>query len=995
MNLALSLVMLLSGAATLVLEIVWIRELGLSLGRTYGALVTVSAAFLAGLAGGALIAHRLVQARGGLVRTHLIAGSLALIFPTLVAGFDSALDALAGTVPAGSRLFCLVAYPAAGLAILVPAVLLGLALPLVLRLAGPRPRAGWYSGLSALGGSAGALAVSFVLLPSLGTAAAGRAGGILAMLAAAVAAFAPAEEAQVARSGRADAAAEEAQQARSGRAGAESGAEPGRVAYGLLALVALVGALGMLLELSWVRYFTLVIGSTSFALGLILAAFIGGSALGALAADRSLARAGAALGGLRTPGGAAAVAGVAVLALLYPLGRLPLWTIHLHAAALSFGVQQAALFGVAALTMLVPAMALGAVFPFAVATARAPRRIGWLVAAGTAGSVAGTFLWGGVVMPVLGLQRTLAAAALGLIGSGTAWGSGRLVGLAAAGAALGIVQLAIPVWSPAVMSAGAFHYAPIYAAKAATMGGDVEAAVQSFGKVIAASDGPDAMVAVRQQPDGTRSLVMDGKADASTLGDMRTQRLLGHLPGMLHPRGRALVIGLGSGVTAGSLLDYRFERVDVVELVGRVTQVAPLFSADSRAPLTDPRTYLTVGDARTFVNRTRDTYDVITSEPTNPWVAGAAALFTQEFFERCRSRLSPDGLMCQWVPAYHQNPEDFRAILAAFHNAFPYATLWESTAGLDYLLIGGPLPIPVSMHAFEAALQEREIAADLAEVEIRDATDVLARFVCGPPGLDALTAGITPVTDDRMGLEFTGPRARQEQRGGREIANRVRRQQTDVTGLLADAPPGLSLDIQDRWLKEEALTALRDGKVTTAEDLLVRASQRSLRHGTRPTFLKGFFLASVRERAARQDLAGAASELARLETLLPGDPDLINERGQLLLRQGDLAGARAIYEELTNRAPNNPHAWRNLAQTALMSEDRLTTIRAARRALALVPHEPEVAQLLARTLYQQGNLREAYENYTRALTLDPASLESRIGLSVVASALGREEEGNL
>jgi Flp pilus assembly protein TadD len=275
-------------------------------------------------------------------------------------------------------------------------------------------------------------------------------------------------------------------------------------------------------------------------------------------------------------------------------------------------------------------------------------------------------------------------------------------------------------------------------------------------------------------------------------------------------------------------------------------------------------------------------------------------------------------------------------------------------------------------------------------VEIRDAEDLLSRFVCGPEGVELLSMGVVPVSDDRLELEFSGPRSRRDTSGAREIARRVARQQSDVSAFVSGAPPGLALDVQDRWLKEQALELLRDGKPESAASLLVRASQSALARNQRPTFLKGFFLASVRERVSRGDLAGARDELEKLAKLLPADPDLENERGQLLVQRGAFAEARAIYERLTKEAPDNPHGWRNLALTSLMTEDRPTAIRAARRALTLVPYEPELRTLLGRAFYQQGDLREALDHYTRALALDPASAESRVGLALVAQALGHE-----
>jgi spermidine synthase len=602
---AASCVMLLSGAATLVLEIVWVRQLGLALGRTHAALSTVTAAFLAGLAGGAYLSVRCARARPALIQAHLAAGVLGVLFPALVRALEAVLAVLAGWLGGGSHVFGLVSHALAAALVLVPAMLLGSALPLVLRIRGDA-RTGWFSGVSAAGAAAGALATGFLLLPRLGNAATARTGALIAL---AAAAFAALLEETGDRSPESGVAAVRAP---------DSGL---RTPDSALLLLATVGALAMLLELSFVRYFTLMLGSTTFALALILAGFIAGSSAGSLTADRIMSFARRRnLTASSWPGVSAVLAGVAVIALVPVLGRLPVWLVSLHSGSLSFDAQQLALFAVTTLTMLVPAMALGAVFPLAVATA--PKRPGALIAASTSGSVAGTLAWGAFVLPVLGLQRTLVACALALIGSGTAWCSGRLAGVAVTALALLAVQAFIPTWKPHVMAAGVHHYSNVYAQRARQLECSMDAALESFGRILAYRDGPDGSVAVRQQADGTRSLVIDGKADASTMGDMRTQRLLGHLPALLGPGRRGLVIGLGSGVTLGSLLSYGFERVDVVELSRDVVHYAPFFSADSRAPLADPRAHVVVQDARALLARPDARWDVITSEPRLPSVPG-------------------------------------------------------------------------------------------------------------------------------------------------------------------------------------------------------------------------------------------------------------------------------------------------------------------------------------------------------------------------------------
>jgi spermidine synthase/Flp pilus assembly protein TadD len=550
-----------------------------------------------------------------------------------------------------------------------------------------------------------------------------------------------------------------------------------------------------------------------------------------------------------------------------------------------------------------------------------------------------------------------------------------------------------PAWQPAVLASGAYHYAADYARWARDTRRDHDTVVRELGRILAYRDGPDAAVAVREGPDGTRSLLIDGKSDAATLRDMRTQRLLGHLPAVLGPAPRsALVIGLGCGVTAGSLLAHPLERLDIVEILPAVAEAASFFSPDSRAPLRDRRTRLFLADARTHLAGTDRVYDLITSEPTNPWVAGAAALFTREFFARCRRALSPAGVMCQWLPAYHQSVDDFLAIVAAFRTAFPDATLWESYRGLDYLLIAGAGARAGAVDAarLARAFEDRVVASDLAEVEIRDVEDLLSRFVCGPEALRRLARAAVPVSDDRLELEFSGPRHVAAGLGGQAIAALLERAREDAGAMLASLPPGTARDLEARRLKEQALDRLRARDVQGAAGLLARARNAASGSGRPPAFLKGFFLSSVRERVARGDRAGALRDLEALATLLPGDPDVDNERGQVLIAGGDAGAARALYERLTARSADYVHGWRNLAVLASAAGDRAAAARALRRALLLAPHEPELHVLLAESLLEQGKLAEATAHYQRALGLDPAALAPKQRLRLIATALGRD-----
>src|SRR5262249_50805088 len=153
--------------------------------------------------------------------------------------------------------------------------------------------------------------------------------------------------------------------------------------------------------------------------------------------------------------------------------------------------------------------------------------------------------------------------------------------------------------------------------------------------------------------------------------DMLTQKLLAHLPLLLHPDPRrTAVIGLGSGVTLGAALRHGVTQVDVVEISPEVVEAAALFERDNSGALHDPRTRLILADGRPHLQLSDARYDAIISEPSNPWMAGVASLFTKEFFRAARGRLAPGGIICQWAHTYDLSAADLRSIAATFSSVF-------------------------------------------------------------------------------------------------------------------------------------------------------------------------------------------------------------------------------------------------------------------------------------------------------------------------------------
>ncbi len=640
----------LSGAAALVYEVAWTRLLTLYLGHGIAAASTVLAAFMGGLAVGAGVAGPKSDhtPRARAMRTYavleLVIAGLALAMPfgmsavaPLLAGAYA--DGDGGAAFAGLRLMVSV------VAVALPAVAMGATFPYVARWyvpnAGAATRdAGALYAANTIGAALGALVTGFVLLPALGLRATTAVGVAmnLAVAAAAwtlagrvVAAGAPAEiPVPVPVAGTPP--------ARSGRKAVRPVATPalGLVPRPMLAALALgiSGFLSLGLQIVWSRLLAQILGPTTYAFSLVVAIFISGLALGALLGRKLADRAAQPAAGL------AAVLAVAVTAV-----SLSAWTVDagLRAMAEVVASPQASFESVLLRQVLLVAgwllplaIALGCAFPFAIRTGTGREQslgadLGLIYAVNTIGAIAGSLAAAFVLIPAWGLHGSLralgvgaTAAAVALVLAAGVRGRARLWTLAGCGVAAAATAL-LPQWSPTLMSSGAYKYA-------ASMTPETLEVSLAAGHLLYYREGAVATVSVREAA-GTTSLAIDGKVDASNAGDMLTQRLLAHVPMLLHPAPRrAAILGLGSGVTLGSALRHPVERVDVLEISPEVVEASRFFEPENGAALRDARTRLIVGDGRTHVMLGRSNYDVIISEPSNPWMAGIASLFTREFF---------------------------------------------------------------------------------------------------------------------------------------------------------------------------------------------------------------------------------------------------------------------------------------------------------------------------------------------------------------------------
>ncbi len=556
---------------------------------------------------------------------------------------------------------------------------------------------------------------------------------------------------------------------------------PKWVATAALMATAASGAASMIYEVSWIRLLTLVLGGSTYAFTVMVAAFILGIAIGSalVASVRPLAR-----GGLAVFGGFEVAVAFIVLALVPLYNRLSYFYVTLASGIPrepeAYPQFLAVGFLVCVSVMLVPTILLGATFPLAARlSARSIATLGGGVgkayAFNTGGTLVGTIIAAHLLFPLLGLHGTIAfAAALNMAAgvlcltgaermraraerrAGGRWMSPAHAGIAALLFLFGALLHAGPRLDHHILSRGMFRTLP----SGFESYGQFRAWVASSTDILYYKDGAEDSVAVLDHREHL-TLQVNGKPDASSEGDMPTQIGVGHIPMLLHPApDRVLLVGLGSGATSAAILAHEQVTLTTVELSPQVVAAAKFFSPFTRDVLQDARLDLVIEDAKAYMGLSRERFDLIISVPSNPWVAGNASLFTLESFELMRSSLTEAGMVVQWFHDYEMTDDAVKTILRTFTEAFPYTRLFHTGAGRDFALIGSENPVPYDAARIESILGSNPVVRDDLErhLSISSALGVFTRNVLDDRGLRELARGGRIHRDHRPILDFQAPR---------------------------------------------------------------------------------------------------------------------------------------------------------------------------------------------------------------------------------------------
>lgn len=912
-----------SGMAALVYEVVWMRQLTLIFGTTLYGISTVLAVFMAGLALGSLILGRIADRSKNPLRLYAFLqggiGIYVFFTPPIFKLINSLQIYFARNYVLDFSGFNFIRFGLCFLVLLIPTTLMGGTLPVIVKFFVRLKKElganiGRLYSLNTLGGVFGSFLAGFALILFLGVKGTIYLAATINLLIA-TGVFLLSQRIVLAP---AKAAANQ-----SSPSYQEKSPAPDRrkIAWLVLILFGFSGFAALSLEVSWSRVLAMVLGSSVYAFSIILTTFLLSITLGSWLISKFIDRSKNLLFWFM----AIEIAlGFSVILLTPLFGHLPYLFLEVFkVSGGSFWSLQFMEFLLAALVMILPTTLMGAAFPI-VSKICAPelKRVGCSIGnvyfTNTSGAIFGPLVTGFLFIPLFGLRQSIFIAAFiylaigGLIVIFSPFKRGRIK-IYTLSLLVIIVTLSffIPDWNENILNCGVYVHAKEYLQNNPNdLLGVIKEQTSYFYK-----EGLSATVAVRETKTGHLALLIDGKADAGTQNDMNTQLILGHLPMLLHedPQ-QVLVVGLGSGVTLGAVQQHQeLKEVDMVEIEPAVVEAAAYFSQYNHNALSDPRLNLIIADARNYVLITNKKYDVITAEPSNPWMTGNASLFTREQFELYKKRLKPGGIMFQWLHAYKLRPQEVKIIVATFKEVFPHTVLWQGVFGRNLFLIGTEQPLAVDFAAFREKMARAKIKQDLGQVYLDNAFLLLSCALLNEEGVGNFSQGAPIHTDNHPILEFQAPK-----------------------GIFL--PSGMTVSATLKALEQRrsnVFTILKEIEDAALEEkiaLYVRSRIQSM---------QGEILLSRDEPLKR-----VVAEYQKALSIAP-DIDQVKKRlagfffigGEMHFAQKLYQKAEDLYHQAITHDPQQRHYYQALAEVYIQQDNRQGAIGVYQQALAVEPND--------------------------------------------------------
>ena len=971
----------LSGAAGLIYQVAWAKALGLIFGHTVYAVATVLAVFMGGLAAGSACIGRWGERYPKPVFLYsrleflvAVTGALSLGGLSCVRSlYEAAYPSVSGSQP----LLLALRFLGATAVLFIPTFLMGGTFPVLVRSLTRQSeelgaRVSQLYWINTLGAVAGTLFSGFVALPVFGL-------RVTIIFAAVLNLFAGLIVLWIAKSSRV---ASVERSMRTSAAGDLQQRSSNSSAF-LLFLFAAVGGTAFAYEIAWTRLLATAIGSSTYAFTLMLATFLGGTVIGSAFFQRFFAHSvDISFGTFSWTQTSIAIAAVSSLMLFNWIQKISPFV--LRATHETFGGLIFAQFATIGLTLFPLAMVFGFNFPTVIALLAGTvdadtggsELTGKAYAANTFGAVVGSLVSGFWLIPWLGSFRVVAAAAgINLVLAvviGMRAPRRRVLSLAINLAALVIVFVAgsssfffdRSLLSLSVVLYGSSHHGHLTLREIAAMD-----------DVVFAADGVNESIAVLRSENQV-ALRVNGKTDAST-GDARTQLLLGHLGTGFHPAPqRVLIIGFGGGMTASAVARYPdVKRIDCIEIEPAVIRAAVYLETLNRGVLNDSRVHVIFDDARNFLLTSREQYDLIISEPSNPWIAGVATLFTDEYYAAVRQRLARGGIFVQWVQAYSLPPTDLRMIFATLAPHFVEVTLWHAEEP-DLLLLCRTDVSPFQFGRLRLLWQNQPLRGDFEAIDVHEPEGLLAYYLLDDVAVRKMAAGSILNTDNRTLLEYHAPQTML-------ASDLFDANQELITKFRAAAlPSNLEPSEVRRALEEGSITALDLGEVANAGRFL-KTLESQPNSATRE-------IAEGRFAMTQGNLSDAKAHLKAALRLDNGSPEALHWLAVAEHRDGDELLARFLVDRILKSQPHSLQALTDEMQFAIDRKDFGLALIAQLNRMASMPDPPasEYCRLGAMWISMQ-NFAEAEPVLLRGIMKDSYSSACHLELGELYGDTGR------
>jgi spermidine synthase len=758
-----------SGVAGLIYEVVWMRMLTQIFGNTTYAIATVLSSFMAGLALGSYFFGKLAD-RGkndfllyGILEAGV--GIYGLLVPWLFKIGQVLYVPLYGLNESVPFLFNLLLFSLSFVLLVFPTILMGATLPVLSRffvhsLAHLGRRVGNLYATNTLGAVIGCAAAGYVLIPNFGMRGAlFIAAGlnlIIAVLIFIVDRLRDKKPIQLAEEPL--------------PAGAPAGASdvPSWLGWVLLLSFGLSGFSALVYENAWTRALTMVLGSSVYSFTTMLVTFLIGLALGGFVYARFMGEREARVSNF---GLIEFLVGFSALATIPLFEKLPLIFLRLLGGfGDSFALFLTIQLLLAALVMFLPTLFFGMTFPlvarlFTQSVYHVGTSVGTSYAANTLGAILGAFAGGFILIPGIGVQNTILVAViinllvgwfLVVVDPRYSLSVRTALGIAVMAAVI-LIPSRTPKWDPYVLTSGVTIYneryedLPLDSLRLEDMHRD---------EMLYYKEGLTATISVQRIGQNYIYWKTNGKIDGSH-GDALTQLMSGYIGIFMNPGAkRAAVIGLGTGMTTRAISTFpMIEEIEVLEIEPAMVKTATFFNEKNGRILEDRRVRVIPTDGRNYILATPKKYDVISAEPSNPWIAGVANLYTREFYEVIKAKLNENGVFAQWVHNYSMSPDDFRMVFRTFGESFPHVTVWCMKES-DFLMVGTMKEQVFNYRLLQEYYAKNEkMKADFKDLGLSDIYSVLGFYRMGKKELTAFTEGAEVNTDDGAQLEYSAPKS--------------------------------------------------------------------------------------------------------------------------------------------------------------------------------------------------------------------------------------------